>query len=261
MNILFIGDIYASPGRNMVARHLPDLIMLHQVDLVIANAENSAGGFGITAAIARDLFQMGIAVLTTGNHVWDKREVMDLLANEPRILRPANYPDGVPGAGLYIATARDGSQAAVMNLQGRTFMQPIDCPFRKADALLDSIPRDVRIRFVDFHAEVTSEKTAMGWYLNGRVTAVVGTHTHVPTADTRILSGGTAYQTDAGMTGAYESVIGADKEAVLRRFLLGLPVRFENATGNVELHGVLVDADPATGKARRIERIALADPS
>ena len=256
MNILFVGDIFASPGRHIVADHLQDIVETNHIDLTIANAENSAGGFGITPAIAEDLFEMGVDVLTSGNHIWDKREIYDYLNRQPRLLRPANYPDA-PGGGVYVQRARNGVDCAVINLQGRTYMPSTDCPFRKADAILSSLDPAVKVKFVDFHAEVTSEKIALGWYLDGRVSAVVGTHTHIPTADTRILPGGTAYQTDCGMTGPYESVIGVDTGTIIQRFLTALPVRMEAARKGVELHAVIVDVDEATGKARAIRRHAV----
>src|SRR5579871_4958341 len=223
MRILFIGDIFASHGRRIVADHLADIQASQGIDLSIANAENSAGGFGITPSIAEELLELGLDVLTTGNHVWDKKEISDYFVKRPQLLRPANYPEGCPGNGLFVAQARNQVPVAVINLQGRTYMPPTDCPFRKADAILAALDPGIRVRFVDFHAAVTSEKTAMGWYLNGRVSAVIGTHTHTPTADTRILSGGTAYQTDCGMTGSYESVIGVDHDIIVRRFLTSLP--------------------------------------
>jgi 2',3'-cyclic-nucleotide 2'-phosphodiesterase len=253
VKILFVGDIFGSPGRRIVADHVEDIVRANQIDLAIANAENAAGGFGITPAIAEDLFALGLDVLTSGNHVWDKRELYDYLNRQPRLLRPANYPDG-PGHGVVTVKARNGVECAVINLQGRTYMPSTDCPFRKADLLLSQIDPTVKVRFVDFHAEVTSEKMAMGWYLDGRVSAVVGTHTHVPTADTRILPGGTAYQTDCGMTGPYRSVIGVDTETILQRFLSGLPVRMEAAKHGAELHSVIVDVDEETGKARAFSR-------
>jgi metallophosphoesterase (TIGR00282 family) len=256
MNILFIGDIFASPGRRIVADHLQDIVQTNQIDLAIANAENAAGGFGITPAIAEELFELGLDVLTSGNHVWDKRELYDYLGRQPRLLRPANYPQA-PGQGAISLRARNGVECAVMNLQGRTFMPNIDCPFRKADQMLQELAPSVKVKFVDFHAEVTSEKIAMGWYLDGRVSAIVGTHTHVPTADTRILPGGTAYQTDCGMTGPYHSVIGVQKEIVIERFLTGLPVRMEAARESPELHAVIVDVDESTGKARAVRRHAI----
>jgi len=256
MNILFIGDIFASPGRRIVAEHLEDIVKTNAIELAIANAENAAGGFGVTPAVAEELFGMGLDVLTTGNHVWDKREVYDYLSRQPRLLRPGNYPDG-PGCGMVTVKAKNGVACAVLNLQGRTHMPSTDCPFRKASEMLANLDPAVRVRFLDFHAEVTSEKVAMGWYLDGKVSAVIGTHTHIPTADTRILPGGTAYQTDCGMTGPYESVIGVDPEIVIRRFLTALPVRLEAARRGAELHAVIVDVDEATGKARGVRRHAI----
>jgi hypothetical protein len=256
MNILFIGDIFASPGRRIVADHLQDIVETNGIDLTIANAENAAGGFGLTPAIAEELFGLGLDVLTSGNHVWDKREVYDYLRRQPRLLRPANYPEA-PGQGAIVWRARNGVDCAVINLQGRTYMPPTDCPFRKADQILGGLDPAIKVRFVDFHAEATSEKIAMGWYLDGRVSAVIGTHTHVPTADTRILPRGAAYQTDCGMTGPYHSVIGVQTDIVVQRFLTGLPVRMEAARQNPELHAVMVDVDEATGKARAIRRHAI----
>jgi metallophosphoesterase (TIGR00282 family) len=259
MNILFIGDIFASVGRAIVADHLKDIQQSNSIDLTIANGENSAGGFGITPNVAEELFGLGIDVLTGGNHSFDKKEIADYFPTHPRLLRPANYPPGTPGHGIIVCQSRNGVPCAVINLQGRTYMPATDCPFRKADELLESIPVAVKVRFVDFHAEVTSEKMAMGWYLDGRVSAMVGTHTHIPTADSRILPGGTAYQTDAGMTGPYESIIGVDKEIVIRRFLTSLPVRMEAAKNQVEFHSVIVDIDEDTGKARQIRRHTITD--
>jgi metallophosphoesterase (TIGR00282 family) len=253
VKILFVGDIFGSPGRRIVADHVEDIVKTNQIDLAIANAENAAGGFGITPAIAEDLFALGLDVLTSGNHVWDKRELYDYLNRQPRLLRPANYPEA-PGHGSVTVTARNGVECAVINLQGRTYMPATDCPFRKADLLLSQLDPAVKVKFVDFHAEVTSEKIAMGWYLDGRVSAMVGTHTHVPTADTRILPGGTAYQTDCGMTGPYRSVIGVETETILQRFLSGLPVRMEAAKHGAELHSVIIDVDEETGKARAVRR-------
>ena len=204
MNILFIGDIFASPGRGLVTKYVQEIITTEKIQLAIANAENSAGGFGITPLIAEELFSTGLDVLTSGNHVWDKKEIFDYLPREPRLLRPANYPAELPGNGFIVAKARNGVEVAVIDLQGRAHLPATDCPFHKADQILASIDANVQVRFVDFHAELTSEKEAMGWHLNGRVSAVIGTHTHVPTADERILSGGTAYQTDVGMTGPTE---------------------------------------------------------
>jgi metallophosphoesterase (TIGR00282 family) len=254
-NILFIGDIFASPGRGMVARHLPEIVATENIHLTIANGENAAGGFGITPQLADEIFGYGVQVITTGNHAWDKREIYDYYDRQQRILRPANYPAELPGSGLVKVTASNGVECAVMNLQGRAHMLPIDCPFKKADALIGSLAPHIKVRFVDFHAELTSEKVAMGWHLDGRVSAVVGTHTHVPTADTRILPKGTAYQTDAGMTGPYSGVIGVDKEIILQRFLKQLPVKMEAAKSSPELHGVIVAVDDATGKATSIRRV------
>ena len=263
MRILFIGDIFGRPGRTIVREQLPALLRQHNVDLCIANGENAAGGFGLTPPIAEEFFDLGIDVITTGNHVWDKRELTDYFnsaIDEPysparRVLRPANYPVGTPGVGVYEGTASSGIAYAVVNLQGRVFMPAIDCPFHVADSLLARIA--AKVIFVDFHAEATSEKVALGWYLDGRVTAVVGTHTHIPTADTRLLPGGTAYQTDVGMTGPYDSVIGVQKELILQRFLTGLPARFEAATNDVRFCAVLIDCDAQTGRARCAERIML----
>jgi 2',3'-cyclic-nucleotide 2'-phosphodiesterase len=255
MNILFIGDIFASGGRSIVAEHLSKLVTEYNIDLSIANAENSAGGFGITPLIAEELLALGLDVLTGGNHSFDKREIHDYLNTQPRLLRPANYPALLPGHGVLTGKARNGAPYAIVNLQGRAHMANIDCPFRKADEILAALDPEIKIRIVDFHAELTSEKVAMGWYLDGRATAMIGTHTHVPTADERILPGGMAYQTDAGMTGPYQSVIGIDKDMILRRFLTGLNGRMEAAKHGVELHGAVVRADDATGKASSIERI------
>lgn len=256
MNILFIGDIFASGGRGIVADNLNRLITEYRIDLTIANAENSAGGFGITPLIAEELLALGLDVLTGGNHSFDKREIHDYFEHQPRLLRPANYPPGLPGTGVFTSKARNGSPYAVLNLQGRAHMANIDCPFRKADELLASVDPAIKIRIVDFHAELTSEKVAMGWYLDGRVTAMIGTHTHVPTADARVLPGGTAYQTDAGMSGPYDSVIGIEKETILRRFLTGLAGRMEAARRGIELHGAVITADDNTGKATSIQRIS-----
>ena len=256
MNLLFIGDIFGSPGRRIVADHLQDIVGTNAIDLVIANAENAAGGFGLTPSIAQDLFALGIDVLTSGNHVWDKKELFDYLDRQPRLLRPANYPDA-PGSGSVVVRSRSGIDCSVINLQGRVYMPATDCPFRKADQILGEMDPAVKVRFVDFHAEVTSEKMAMGWYLDGRVSAIVGTHTHIPTADTRVLPNGTAYQTDCGMTGPYGSVIGVETEIILRRFLTALPVRMEASKQNPELHAVIVDVDEITGRARAMRRHAV----
>ena len=254
MNILFIGDIFASTGRGLVARFLQEIISTEKIQLAVANAENSAGGFGITPLIAQELFSTGLDLLTSGNHIWDKKEIFDYIGREPRLLRPANYPPELPGQGWIATKARDGTAVAVVNLQGRVHMPATDCPFRKADEILQAIDPKIKIRLVDFHAELTSEKEAMGWHLNGRVSAMLGTHTHVPTADERILSGGTAYQTDVGMTGPYDSVIGSEKSLALRRFLTGMPIRLDSAKTGAELHATIVSVDAATGHALEIRR-------
>ena len=260
MRILFVGDIFGRPGRNIVHERLPDLQKQHAVDLTIANGENAAGGFGITPQIAEELFELGIDVITTGNHVWDKREIIDYMnsanGNEAslarRVLRPANYPAGSPGFGWYQGRTRGGVPYAVINLQGRVFMAQNDDPFRVADKLLKEI--SAKVILVDMHAEATSEKLSLGWYLDGRVTAVLGTHTHVPTADEQVLPGGTVMQTDVGMTGPYHSVIGVDKNIILQRFLTQLPVRMEAARHGAELHSVIVEVDESTGRATAVRR-------
>ena len=255
--ILFIGDIVGKPGRELLRRGLAALAAHRQADLVIANVENAAAGFGVTPDIADELLSAGVDVMTGGNHIWDKKEIFPYFAEQPRLIRPANYPAGAPGAGRYLARARNGVTVAVVNLMGRVFMTALDDPFRAALAEIDAIGTRSRLVFVDFHAEATSEKVAMGWHLDGRATAVVGTHTHVQTADERILPRGTAFITDVGMTGAHDSVIGVERSAILQRFLTALPQRFETATENPRLNGVLVTADEATGRGTSIERISL----
>jgi 2',3'-cyclic-nucleotide 2'-phosphodiesterase len=264
MRILFIGDIVGAPGRQIIHDRLADLVVQRKIDLVIANGENSAAGFGITPRIAEELLQTDIAVLTGGNHSWDKKEVLEYLPHEPRLLRPANFPDGAPGSGLYLGTAKNGVRYAVINLQGRVFLPAIEDPFREADELLASLAPEVALVFVDMHAETTSEKIALGWYLDGRATVVVGTHTHVATADERVLPQGTAYITDVGMTGPHAGVIGMDREAIIRKFLNGLPARFEVASGDVQMNAVLIETDHdgprnAAGRlrAKAIERLRL----
>jgi 2',3'-cyclic-nucleotide 2'-phosphodiesterase len=257
VKILFVGDIFGQPGRRMVAEELPKLAKEFGPDLILANGENAAAGFGITPPLVDELLDLGIAVLTSGNHIWDKKEILPYFAEhaDGRLLRPANYPDPAPGKGLYFGKTGEGLGFAVLNLQGRVFMPAIDCPFRTAERLLAQIPPEVKIRIVDIHAEATSEKIALGWFLDGKVTAVLGTHTHVPTADETILPGGTAYVTDLGMTGPYDSVIGIEKEAVIQKFLNQMPARFEVAKKDVRLCGVLIEADTETGRAVAIERI------
>ncbi len=257
VRILFIGDVFGQPGRRILREALPALVQEYSPDLILANGENAAAGFGITPALTEELLALGIAVLTSGNHIWDKKEILPYLADhaDGRLLRPANYPSPSPGHGLYVGRTGSRTAYAVINLQGRVFMPPIDCPFRTADRLLEQIPPQVKIRIVDMHAEATSEKQALGWYLDGRVTAVVGTHTHVPTADETVLPQGTAYVTDLGMTGPYESVIGVDKRAVVEKFLSQIPARFEVAKGDVRLSAALIEADAESGRARSIRRI------
>ncbi|MBI2683717.1 MAG: TIGR00282 family metallophosphoesterase [Acidobacteriales bacterium] len=263
MNILFIGDIFGGPGRKIVREHIGHLMETHKAELVVMNAENSAGGFGVTPAIADELFAMGADVLTTGNHVWDKREIVeywkategDSTSPARRILRPANYPAGSPGTGWYEGVTRSGVPYAVINVQGRVFMHSNDDPFRVVSEILTKTK--AKVILVDMHAEATSEKMAMGWYLDGRVTAVLGTHTHVPTADERVLPNGTAYQTDVGMSGPYDSIIGVEKELVLQRFLTNMPNKFEAAKGDPRLCGVVISCDAETGKASSIKRLML----
>jgi hypothetical protein len=255
--LLFIGDIVGKPGRELVRRGLSALAAHHRVDLVIANGENAAAGFGITPDIAEDLFAQGVHVITGGNHSWDKKEIFPYMADHPRLLRPANFPPGAPGRGRVVVTAGNGTRVAVVNAMGRVFMTALDDPFRVVLEQIEAVRSEAQLVFVDFHAEATSEKVAMGWHLDGRVAAVVGTHTHVATADARILPKGTAYMTDVGMTGPHDSVIGVDRRAVLQRFVTGLPQRFETAAENPRLNAVLVEADDTTGLARSIDRIGL----
>ena len=265
MNILFVGDIFGSAGRKIVREHIGHVREAHNVELTVINVENAAGGFGITPQIAEEIFDWGADVLTTGNHVWDKRELVDYLNSAAadsserarRVLRPANFQPGLPGYGVYEGVTASGVAYAVLNLQGRVFMSGTNDPFNAANGLLGGVKAKVVV--VDFHAEATSEKVAMGWHLDGRVTAVLGTHTHVPTADERVLPGGTAYQTDVGMSGPYDSVIGVDKDLVLHRFLTGMPGKFEPAKGNPKMCAALIECDPATGRASRIQRIMLGE--
>ena len=265
MNILFVGDIFGSAGRKIVREHIGHVRKANGVDLTIINAENAAGGFGVTPQLAEDLFDLGADVLTTGNHVWDKRELIDYMNSVPadsqdrprRVLRPANFLPGNPGHGVFQGTTTNGVPFAVIDLMGRVFMNGTNDPFHAANDILAGI--QAKVILVDFHAEATSEKVAMGWHLDGRVTAVLGTHTHIPTADQRILPGGTAYQTDVGMSGPYDSVIGVEKELVLHRFLTGMPGKFEAAKGNPKMCASLITCDPATGRASGIQRIMLGE--
>ena len=257
MKVLFIGDIIGEPGRKMVRQQLRGLMDTHHPDLVIANGENAAGGFGITAEIADELFFMGIDVLTSGNHVWDKKEIGPYLAKQDRLLRPANYPPGNAGSGsVVISTANEG-KVAVLNLEGRVFMTNLEDPFRVAEREIERLKKETPVVIIDFHAEATSEKIALAWHLDGKASAVIGTHTHVQTADERVLPGGTAFITDAGMTGPTDSVIGVKKEQAIARFLYQTPHRFEIPKGPVHLCAVLIDVEETTGKARSIERIHL----
>ena len=257
MKLLFVGDVVGKPGRRAVAQILPRLVDRHLADYVIVNVENAAGGFGVTPEVLAELAELPIDCFTSGNHVWDKKEGVELLAREPRLLRPANYPDGNPGGGLYVSETAGGVPVATINLEGRVFMTPLESPFVVADRLLAGLDRRVKVVFIDFHAEATSEKQALAFYLDGRVSAVVGTHTHVPTGDERILPKGTAFLTDVGMTGPYESIIGVRIDKVLKRFLLQTPASFEVAKKDVRLAAVVIDIDEETGKARGIERLLI----
>jgi metallophosphoesterase (TIGR00282 family) len=264
VNILFVGDVFGSAGRHIVREHLPHVLETNAVDLLVINGENAAGGFGITPSIADELFDLGAHVITTGNHIWDKKEIFEYMTvpadshvRGRRILRPANYAAGTPGFGVYEGALPTGQPYAVMNLQCRVFMSSCDDPFRKADELLSKIR--AKVILLDLHGEATSEKVALGWYLDGRITALIGTHTHIPTADERVLPNGTAYQTDVGMSGPYDSVIGVEKELVLARFLTGMPGKFEPAKGNPKMCAALISCDGATGRANRIQRIMLGE--
>jgi metallophosphoesterase (TIGR00282 family) len=254
MKILFIGDIVGKPGRRAIRELLPAIVEENRIDFVIANCENAASGFGVTAEIVEELTRDRIDVLTSGNHIWDKREVMEFVGECDTLLRPANYPEGVPGRGSVVVPTRGGINVGVINLAGRVFMHPLDCPFRTADREIETMRKRAQVIIVDMHAEATSEKIAMGWYLDGRVTAVLGTHTHVQTADDRILPGGTAYITDVGMTGPFDSVIGIKKDTIMQRFLLQIPNKFDVAKGDVRLQGVMIEIDPES-RAQGIERV------
>lgn len=264
MNILFVGDVFGSAGRYIVREHLPHVLETNSVDLLVINGENAAGGFGITPSLAEEIFDLGAHVITTGNHIWDKREIFEYMTvpadsheRGRRVLRPANYAVGTPGFGVYQGELPTGQSYAVLNLQGRVFMSSCDDPFRKADELLSQVT--AKVILLDIHAETTSEKVALGWYLAGRITAVLGTHTHIPTADARVLPGGTAYITDVGMSGPYDSVIGVETELVLNRFLTGMPGKFEAAKGNPKMCAVLIGCDGTTGRAHSIEHLMLGE--
>jgi metallophosphoesterase (TIGR00282 family) len=256
MNVLMIGDVVAKPGRVAVLERIQDLREQHHIDLAVMNAENLAGGFSVTPSLCEQLFVSGIDVMSSGNHIFDKKEAIPYIGKQPRLIRPANYPPGTPGKGIWTGVI-NGISVAVINLMGRVFMPPSDDPFRTADQLLSELPAETKVRLVDMHAEATSEKSAMGWYLDGRVSAVVGTHTHVQTADDRILPGGTAYLTDLGMTGSYSGVIGMKKEDVITRFTSALGRRAEHSSGQVRICGAVIDIDETTGKARSLVRINL----
>lgn len=255
MNILFIGDIVGRPGRDAIKNILPNLRKKEKVDFVIVNGENAAGGSGITPDIAEELFGYDIDVITSGDHIWKKKEIVDFLDKDRRLLRPLNYPDEVPGSGWTVVESERGQKVGVINLVGRVFMQSVECPFRTSKKAVDKILKVTPIIIVDVHAEATSEKIALGWYLDGTVSAVIGTHTHIHTADEKILPEGTAYMTDCGMTGPFDSVIGRRKEQILTRFITQMPARFEMAKDDVQLHGVLVDVNDKTGKAESIKRV------
>lgn len=257
MKILFVGDIVGKPGRRAIHELIPDIIYEHHVDLVIANCENAAAGFGVTREIVEEFYCNNINVLTSGNHIWDKKEIMEFAEDYKTLLRPANYPDGSPGWGSVVVPNSSGIHIGVINLAGRVFMKPIDCPFRTAEREIEKMKHRAKVIIIDIHAEATSEKEAMGWFLDGRVSAVLGTHTHVQTADEAILPGGTAYITDVGMTGPFNSVIGIKKDAILERFLTQVPNKFDVAKDDVRLQGVVVDIDEKTGKARGIERLTV----
>ena len=256
MRILFIGDIVGQPGRDLTRRGLPGIINRFSINLVVANVENAAGGAGITREVGEAIRDYGVDVMTSGNHIWDKKEAISYIGLESRLLRPANYPPGVPGLGRYVARTNLGNSAAIINIMGRVFMLNIDNPFAVVINEIEAIRKEARVIIVDFHAEATSEKIAMGWYLDGQVTAVVGTHTHVQTADSQILPGGTAYMTDVGMTGAHDSIIGVEKGAALARFINSMPARLEPANGNPRLNAVVITADDNSGKATSIERLS-----
>ncbi len=260
MKLLFLGDIVGRTGRDLIRRHVRALASRHGADLVIANGENAAGGAGITRENMLEILAAGVDVITTGNHVWDKRETLEFIGNEPRLLRPANYPDGTPGAGSCVVSAKNGVKVGVINVMGRVFLHAIDDPFRAAEREIARVRGDgAQVIFVDMHAETTSEKLALSYYLDGMVTAVIGTHTHVQTADERILAGGTACLTDVGMTGPHDGVIGIDKATIIARFVTGLPARFETASGDPRMHGVVIEVDDTTGRATGIVRLSLSE--
>ncbi|SER59222.1 TIGR00282 family metallophosphoesterase [Salipaludibacillus aurantiacus] len=256
MNILFIGDIVGSNGRQALNEYLPKLKAKYRPDITIVNGENAAGGKGLTNKIYNEILQAGADIVTMGNHTWDKKEIFEFINDAPRLIRPANFPEGTPGKG-YVIHKAGNQKIAVINAQGRTFLPAIDCPFKKIDDILAEVKKETSLIFLDFHAEATSEKLAMGWYLDGKVSAVVGTHTHVQTADERILPDGTAYITDAGMTGPYDGILGVERDVVIQRFLTSLPARFEVTKGREQCNGVFIKADNQTGRASDIKRISI----
>ncbi|TSK03980.1 MAG: TIGR00282 family metallophosphoesterase [Geobacter sp.] len=258
VKLLFIGDVIGKPGREALSRELHRIVDRHMVDLVIANGENAAGGFGLTEETAQDLFKCGVQMITSGNHIWDKKDALEYIKREDRIVRPANYPEGTPGKGTTIVKTPGGVKVGILNLEGRVFMNNLDCPFRCADKEVAKLKEETPIVFVDFHAEATSEKVSLGWYLDGRVAAVIGTHTHVQTADERILTAGTAYMTDAGMTGSFDSVIGVKKEEAIQKFVTQRPSKFEVAKKDIRINAVIIEVDEKTGLARNIERLNIA---
>ncbi|MEW5744373.1 MAG: TIGR00282 family metallophosphoesterase [Nitrospirota bacterium] len=263
MKALFIGDIVGKPGRDAVRALLPNLVSRYKIDLVIANGENAAGGFGITDKTAAEIFESGVQIVTTGNHVWDKKETVSYLAKEHRVLRPLNFPPGTPGTGsivLSLAPSLPSVKVAVVSVMGRVFMAPLDCPFRTTDAEIEKLRESTNIIIIDLHAEATSEKIAFGYYLDGRVSAVIGTHTHVQTADERILQHGTAYITDVGMTGPQVSVIGIEKEQIVERFLTQMPRKYDVAGGRAILSAVVIEIDEQSGRATGIQRVQLTYP-
>ncbi len=249
-----VGDVFGEPGRAALAKLLPQIRRQHAIDFAVVNVENAAGGFGVTPAMARTFLDQGVDVMTSGNHIWDKKEIVEYIVKENLLLRPANFPAGTPGTG-FVTVKAGPHKVAVLNLMGRVFMLPIDCPFRKADEIIPELRRETPIILVDMHSEATSEAVAMGWYLDGRVSAVVGTHRHVQTADERVLPGGTAYITDLGLTGPTDGVIGVERDLIIQRFLSQMPARFEPAKGPAALHGVIIEIDPESGRASDIRRL------
>ncbi len=257
MKVLFLGDVFGKPGREILKSKLPVMVKENDIDVVIANGENAAGGIGITPEICKTLLDIGVDVVTSGNHIYKKREIYDYIQQQPRLLKPANYPPTTPGNGYYVLSDSKDNKTTVINICGRIFVEYLDCPFRCIDKILNNIKEETPVIIVDFHAEVTSEKVAMGWYLDGRVSAVVGTHTHVQTADERILPGGTAYITDVGMVGPRNSVIGVKKENIIRRFITMMPQKFTVEEDDYLINAVVIDIDRKSGRANSIDRLNL----